>query len=158
MTDDVLEEIQRLKRRIEHLEDESQIRTVLNSYGPAVDSNDPEKTSMLYAEDCTVDIDGGWFAHGREESKNIVIGEVHQSILPNCAHIMGPYVIRIDGDRATASGYATIFVRSDGEVNIWRQSYQCWELVKRDDRWQVLKRISRSTGREDGHALLQAAL
>ena len=158
MTDDLHEEIQRLKRRIEDLENESQIQAVLNSYGPAVDSNDPEKTSRIYAEDCTVDIDGAWFAHGREETKNIVTSDVHQSILPNCAHIMGPYVIRIDGNSAIASGYATIFVRNDGEVNIWRQSYQCWELVKRDDRWQVLKRVSRSTGREDGHALLQAAL
>jgi len=156
--DHVYEELRSLKRRVEELENESQIRAVLNSYGPAVDSNDPEKTSRLYAEDCTVDIDGAWFAHGREETKNIVTSDAHQSILPNCAHIMVPYVIRIDGDSATASGYATIFVRRDGEVNIWRQSYQCWELVKRDNRWQVLKRVSRSTGREDGQALLQAAL
>jgi len=158
MTDDVHEEIQRLKRRIEDLENESQIRAVLNSYGPAVDSNDAAKTSSLYAEDCTVDIDGAWFAHGREETKNIVTSDAHQSILPNCAHIMGPYVVRIDGDRATASGYATIFVRRDGEVTIWRQSYQCWQLVKRDNRWQVVNRVSRSTGRQDGQALLQAAL
>jgi hypothetical protein len=143
MMDDVYEELRSLKRRVEELENESQIRAVLNSYGPAVDSNDPEKTSRLYAEDCTVDIDGAWFAHGREETKNIVTSDAHQSILPNSA---------------TASGYATIFVRRDGEVNIWRQSYQCWELVKRDNRWQVLKRVSRSTGREDGQALLQVAL
>ena len=60
MMDDVYEELRSLKRRVEELENESQIRAVLNSYGPAVDSNDPEKTSRIYAEDCTVDIDGAW--------------------------------------------------------------------------------------------------
>jgi len=155
---DVNQEIIELKKRIEKLEDEMQIRDVLHRYGPAVDSNDPVKTSLIYAEDCHVDIDGAWFANGREETRNIVTSDAHQSILPNCAHIMGPYVIRIEGSHATASGYATVFVRSDGDVKVWRQSYQCWELVKREESWQVLKRTSRSTGREDGHPLLQAAL
>jgi len=155
---DINNEIMALKKRIMELEDEKQIRDVLHRYGPAVDSNDPEKTSLIYADDCQVDIDGTWFANGREETKTIVTNDVHQSILPNCAHIMGPYVIRIEGEQATASGYATVFVRSDGDVKVWRQSYQCWELVKRGESWQVLKRTSRSTGREDGQALLQAAL
>jgi len=62
----------------------------------------------------------------------------------------------LDRDRVTASGYATIYLRRDGEVTIWRQSYRCWELVKHDGRWQVLKRTSRSTGRQDGQPLLHA--
>jgi len=151
-------ELRRLSKRVQALEDEREIQSVMTRYALAVDSNDAEATSQIYAEDCTVDIDGNWFFHGREETKQIVTGDVHQSILPNCAHVMGPFAVRIDGNHATASGYATIFVRRDGEVTIWRQSYQCWELVKRGGRWQALKRTSRSTGRQDGQALLRAVL
>jgi len=147
-----------LSKRVEALEDEREIQSVMTRYALAVDSNDAEATSQIYAEDCTIDIDGDWFFNGREETKQIVTGDVHQSILPNCAHLMGPFAVRLKGNRATASGYATIFVRREGEVTIWRQSYQCWELVKRDGRWQALKRTSRSTGREDGQALLRAIL
>jgi len=155
---DLENELRRLSKRIEALEDEREIQSVMTRYALAVDSNDAEATSQIYAEDCTIDIDGEWFFNGREETKQIVVGDVHQSNLPNVAHVMGPFAVRLEGDRATASGYATIFLRRDGEVTIWRQSYQCWELVKRDGRWQALKRISRSTGREDGPALLHAVL
>ena len=155
---DLENELRRLSKRIEALEDEREIQSLMIRYALSVDSNDPEATSQIYAEDCMIDIDGDSFFNGREEAKQIVTGDVHQSNLPNVAHVMGPFAVRLEGDRATASGYATIFVRRDGEVTIWRQSYQCWELVKRDGRWQALKRTSRSTGRQDGQALLHAVL
>jgi len=151
-------ELRRLSKRIEALEDEREIQSLATRYALAVDGNDAETTSQIYAEDCTIDIDGGPIFNGREEAKQIVTGPVHQSNLHNVAHLMGPFAVKLDGDRATASGYATIYLRRDGEVTIWRQSYQCWELVKRDGRWQVLKRTSRSTGRKDGQPLLLAAL
>ncbi len=147
-----------LTKRIEELEDERAIRTLLCNYALAVDGNNAEAMAQLYAEDCTIDIDSAAFFNGREDAKRIVTGDAHQSILPNCAHIMGPFSIAIDGDRAVATGYATIFVREAGEVGVWRQAYGRWELVKREGRWQILKRQSRSTGRIESQAILNAAL
>jgi len=155
---DLMETIAALTRRIEELEDERAIRTVLTDYALAVDGNNPEAMAQLYAEDCVIDIDSANFFNGREDAKRIVTGELHQSILPDCAHIMGPFSIAIDGDWAVATGYATIFVRRDGEVRIWRQAYGRWELVKRDRRWQILVRQSRSTGHVESQAVLNAAL
>lgn len=155
---DMKDVIAALTKRIEELEDERAIRTVLCNYALAVDGNNAEAMAQLYAEDCAIDIDSAAFYNGREDAKRIVTGDAHQSILPNCAHIMGPFSIAIDGDRAVATGYATIFVREAREVGVWRQAYGRWELVKRDGRWQILKRQSRSTGRIDSQAILNAAL
>ena len=148
----------KLMQRVDALEDERAIQTVLTRYGFAVDSGDADGTANLYAEDCHIDIDGAAFMNGRAESRGIVTSPVHQSIMPNCAHVMGPFVVQLDGDQATATGYATVYVKEDGQVRVWRQSYGRWELVKREGRWQVLKRISRSTGRDDCQAVLNAAL
>ena len=147
-----------LKARIEALEDERAIQSLLTRYGLAVDSGDAEATARLYAEDCHIDIDSAAFMNGRAESRGIVTSPLHQAIMPNCAHVMGPFEVRLEGDRAVATGYATVYLKEDGQVRVWRQSYGRWELIKRDGRWQVQKRISRSTGRDDAQDLLRAGL
>lgn len=154
---DLADVVAALSRRVEQLEDERAIRDILCKYALAVDGNNADAMADLYAEDCEIDIDAVAFFKGREDAKRIVTGEAHQSILPNCAHIMGPFAIAIDGTSAVATGYATIFVREDGAVGVWRQAYGRWELTKRDGRWQILKRQSRSTGRVESMALLNAA-
>ena len=137
---------------------ERAIQAVLTRYGFVVDSGDAEGTAMLYAEDCRIDLDNSAFMEGREATKGIVTSPLHQGIMPNCAHIMGPFAVKLDGDRAVATGYATVYVREDGQSRVWRQSYGRWELVKRDGCWQVLHRTSRSVGRDDAQALLNAGL
>lgn len=154
---ELIDAVAALTKRVEELEDERAIRLVLNNYALAVDGNNADRMAALYAEDCEIDIDSANFFHGREDAKRIVTGEAHQSILPNCVHMMGPWSIAIDGDRAVATGYATIFVREEGVVGVWRQAYGRWELVRRDGRWQILKRTSRTTGKVESQEVLNAA-
>jgi uncharacterized protein (TIGR02246 family) len=145
-------------RRLEALEDERAIQTVLTRYGFAVDSGDADATANIYTEDCHIDIDAVAFMDGSAGARSIVTSEAHQAIMPNCAHVMGPFVVQLDGDKATATGYATVHVKEDGQVRVWRQSYGRWELVKQGGTWRVAKRTSRSTGRDDCQAVLNAAL
>lgn len=151
---DIQELLAQALSRIERLEDEAAIREVMTRYGLAVDSGDEDACARIYADDCHIDIDGVAFMDGREQSRGIVASPLHQEIMPNCAHIMGPFTVKIDGHSAVATGYATVYLKEGDQVRVWRQSYGRWELVKRDGRWQVLKRISRSTGRDDCQALL----
>jgi uncharacterized protein (TIGR02246 family) len=151
--------VAQLLARVEALEDERAIQKVLTRYGFAVDSGDAEATGNIYTEDTHIDIDGVAFMDGREQSKGIVTSPAHQGIMPNCAHVMGPFVIQLDGQKATATGYATVYVKEDGQVRVWRQSYGRWTLRKEaDGQWRVRERISRSTGRDDCQAVLNAAL
>jgi len=145
-------------RRIQRLEDEAEIRNLLASYGLATDGGSVEATANIFAEDCHIDIDGAAFMEGRDQARGIVSSPLHQEIMPNSAHIMGPFHITWDGETAIATGYATVYLKEDGAVKIWRQSYGRWELVRRDGRWQVLRRTSRSTGRDDCQELLLRGL
>jgi uncharacterized protein (TIGR02246 family) len=145
-------------RRIQRLEDEAEVRNLLSSYGLATDGGSADATANIFAEDCHIDIDGVAFMDGRDQAHGIVSSPLHQEIMPNCAHIMGPFHVTWEGETAIATGYATVYLKEGDTVKIWRQSYGRWELVKRDRRWQVLKRTSRSTGRDDCQALLLRGL
>lgn len=145
-------------RRIQRLEDEAEIRNLLSSYGLATDGGSADATANIFAEDCHIDIDGAAFMEGRDQARGIVSSPLHQEIMPNSAHLMGPFHIKWQGEMAVATGYATVYLKEGDTVKIWRQSYGRWELVKRDGRWQVLNRTSRSTGRDDCQDLLLRGL
>lgn len=141
-------------RRLQALEDEKAVHDVLVRYGFAVDSDDADGCADLYADDCVIDIDGRAFMHGRSEARGIVTSPVHQGILPHCAHLIGPFVITIDGDHAIATGYQTVYVNRDDATSVWRQGVGRWELARIDGRWQIIKRTSRHVGHDDAFAVL----
>ncbi len=41
----------------------------------------------------------------------MVRGKGHQSLLPNCAHQVGPGVVKVDGDTAEATTYSRVYLR-----------------------------------------------
>lgn len=147
-----------LEQRVMQLEDERAILDLITRYGLAVDSGDVDATAALYALDCLIDIDGVNVMTGREEARQTVLSPTHQALLPNCAHVMGPFSVRVDEDRAVATGYATVFLKVDGVSRVWRQSFGRWELERREGRWQVTRRTSLGIGRDDGAALVTPAL
>src|ERR1700694_5861165 len=101
MDPDVESRLAALTRRVELLESERAVIDILTRYGFAVDSDDPDGTGALYAEGCTVEIDGETSIRSRGDIAAMVRGAGHQSILPNCSHQMGPFSVRVDGDSAT---------------------------------------------------------
>jgi uncharacterized protein (TIGR02246 family) len=150
--------IDQLERRLQALEDEREIQRVLVRYGLAVDVGDAEATMALYAPDCFLDLNEAVFMQGREQTRGIVESDVHQALLPNCAHVMGPFVVQVDGDHAVATGYATVFLKQDGVSRIWHQAFGRWELSRCDGQWLITKRTSRTIGRPDNHPLIEPAL
>jgi ketosteroid isomerase-like protein len=152
--------IAQLSRRLEALEDEREVRNVITRYCFAVDSDDPDATERQYWEDCVVSVDEKRFYRGREV-RDIVTGPSHQSILPNCSHVMAPFVVEMQGSRAVATGYANVVVKNaDGKGSfVWRQSYNRFELEKRGGVWKIAKRLSFAAGsREAAQAVLRKAL
>ena len=76
----------------------------------------------------------------------MVLGDAHQAILGECADLMGPYAVEVDGDHAVAVGYASVYVREDDQIKPWRQAYGRFELERRDGTWQITRRTSRAVG------------
>lgn len=151
-----------LSARIELLEDELAIRRVLAAYGPAVDSGDSAATGELWTEGAVYDMDVG-VLDGRGEIVAMVDGEGHQEIIGGgSAHAIGPALVDLDGDRATAITYSQLF-RGDGKGGfwIWRVAANRWELARTHDAaspegWQVVRRTTRLLdGRPDARELLR---
>jgi len=67
---------------------------------------------------------------------------------------MGPFTVSVDGDRATATGYATVSVRGPDGIDVWRQAFGRWELERVAGTWQIVRRTSRATGNDDAAALI----
>jgi hypothetical protein len=147
-----------LTRRVAALEDERAVVDLLTRYGFAVDSDEPEATASMYAAGCVVEVDGDDRIRSPEDMAAMVRGRGHQSLLPNCAHQMGPFSVRINGDRATATGYGRVYLRTGDGFGIWRVSAGRWELERHDGGWQVAHRSTRAIGSAEAQQLLRDGL
>ena len=147
--ENLAQKVERLERRLEAAEARLAVQQVITTYGLAADTNDIPAMMTLWSDDCVIEIDGNVIAQGREQSRQIIESEVHQSIQPYSAHVMGPFRIDvIDADHAVATGYQTVYVREgkrpEGQSQVWRQSFGRWELRRTGDRWEIARRQSRA--------------
>jgi uncharacterized protein (TIGR02246 family) len=151
-----------LERRLARLEDELAIHRLIVRYGFAVDTGDAEATAALFTEDGLYDVDGTLIMRGRSGVREMVLGRNHQSLLPNCAHTIGPAVVEVgaggEPDRAVATAYSRIYLRKPDGIALWRLSFNRFELVRRDGRWQIARRTTRMVGHEEAHAVLARGL
>ena len=161
--EDLAQKVERLERRLEVAEARLAVQQVITTYGLAADTNDIPAMMALWTQDCVIEIDGNVIAQGREQSRRIIESEVHQSIQPYSAHVMGPFRIDvIDAYHAVATGYQTVYVREgkkpDGQSQVWRQSFGRWELRRSGDRWEIARRQSRAVSNPGVKAMVEPML
>jgi ketosteroid isomerase-like protein len=164
--------ISALERRLNAAEDELAIRNLIVRYGLAVDLGDVQGVAEVFTPDADFEIGNASsdlrgediVFRGREQiMKDLVLGP-HQSLLPNCAHTIGPVIVRLFADRAEATGYTRIYLRRDkgqpeDHIHLFRLAYNRWELEKqRDGSWLISRRVSRVLGDAGAHDLFRAAL
>jgi uncharacterized protein (TIGR02246 family) len=147
-----------LERRLAAVEDELAIHRLIVTYGFAVDTGDAAATGALFTEDGLYDVDTTLIMRGRSGVEDMVRGPNHQSLLPNCAHTIGPAVVALDGDRAVATAYSRIYKRAGDTIGLWRLSFNRFELERRDGRWQIARRTTRMLGHDEAHGLFTRAL
>jgi ketosteroid isomerase-like protein len=155
---DTTQVIEGLVQRVQVLEDERAIHRTLVRYGFAVDGNDAEALVGLYTDDTVIEIDGTPLFHGSDGARALINSEAHQAILPNCAHMIGPLSIEIDGDRAVAVGYACVVVREGDALQIWREGCNRWELERRPGAWRIAHRQSYAIGDPGAQEILRSGL
>ncbi len=156
--DDLAAKLTALDARVRALEDELAITRTVVEYGFAVDSGDARATGTLYTEDTVFDVDGGFVMQGRDQVEAMVLGKGHQSLLPNCAHTIGPVVVRPDGDTAVAVGYSRIYHRRGDDFVLFRIGCNRWELVRSASGWIIAARTTRVLGSEESQAVLHGGL
>ncbi len=134
-----------LVRRVEALEDELAIHRLIVRYGLAVDVGDADGAAAVFTEDGTYDVDVGRMV-GRDAVRAMVRGERHQAMVGHCAHQIGPAVVQLDGDRATATGYSRVYLQTAAGTHVYRVSCNRWSLVKQDGAWLIAERTTRILG------------
>jgi uncharacterized protein (TIGR02246 family) len=153
--DDLRRQVEHLARRVQALEDELAIHRLIVRYGLAVDTGDAGGAAGVFSEDAVYDVDGPLLMQGRAGVRAMVAGPRHQAMLPNCAHQIGPAVVELQGDRAVATGYSRVYVRRPGGIEIYRVSFNRWELERRDGEWLIARRTTRLLGHEEAASLLR---
>ena len=155
--------IARTERRLATAEDELAILRILAAYSPRVDSGDAEGVAELWTEDGVYDVDTG-VLNGHEGLIEMVRGDAHQGLIAHgCGHVPSLPVVLLDGDRAVATGYTQLVVRSSkpGRYTVLRVTASRWELERRgpvqapDRGWRVVLRTARAvTDDGEGRQLL----
>lgn len=151
------QKIDDLARRVQVLEDELAIHRLIVRYGFAVDIGDAEHTAALFTEDTVYDVDV-FVMRGRDDVRRMVVTDPHRSLVGNCAHQIGPTVVEVDGDRAVATGYSRVYLRKGDHIDVFRVSFNRFELVRRDGRWQIAHRTTRLLGHAEAKNIFAAAL
>ena len=161
-----------LERRVRAAEDELAIRNLIVRYGLAVDLGDAQGVADVFTPDAVFEVGnasgdlrgGDVVFRGRAQIMNDLVLGPHQALLPNCAHTIGPVVVRLGADRAEATGYTRIYLRRakgepDDHIHLFRLAFNRWELARQPDgSWLIARRTSRVLGDAGAHALFREAL
>ncbi len=156
MADDLMKD---LDARVRRLEDESEIRRLLLSYGPAADAGLTSFAASRWFEDGIYD----WDAKGEPYVGNRFVdemlqGEGHQGLISHgVAHFAGPPLLEVDGDRATALNYSLIMRREEDRFYLWRVSAVRWDVERANGSWRGRRRTNRVLDSNGGGRQLFAA-
>jgi ketosteroid isomerase-like protein len=147
-----------LEDRVRLLEDKLAIQQILNSWGPAVDSGNSEAAAALFAEDGFVQTDRSHMG-GPSGVSEMVEGDGHQALIrQGCAHIQGFPILRVDGDRADATGYSRVYLHSEDGWKVFRCSANHWQFRRTNNGWKVTSRQNHVIdGRPEALAILGSA-
>ncbi len=172
MIDPQLSQQQRLQRSV----DELAVRNLVVLYGMAVDCGDTAAAVALHTADARYivsspragrddtetapsAVDGtDLVLQGRDAIAAMLESDLHQSLLPNCAHTVGPLHVDIKGGDAVVTGYSRLYQRQGDDFKLLRVAVNRWQLHKFDSSWLISCRESRLVGEAAAQRILRAAV
>ena len=134
-----------LRARVHRLEDESAIRRLIMSYGPAADAALASFAGQLWLKDGVYDWDATGEPHeGSAAVEAMLRSDGHLGLVgQGVAHFAGPLLIDVEGDRATAVNYSLIMRREEDRHYLWRVSAVRWDVERSGSSWRVRRRTNR---------------
>jgi len=150
--------------RLERIEAELTIRNVIARYGMAADCGDITSALSCHTQDAVYVVSnpragrdgeaGDLELRGHKAISDMLSSDMHQSLLPQCAHTVGPLVVEVDDMTAKVTGYSRVY----HEQRLMRLAINHWTMRLENGAWKIARRESRLMGEETAQTLLKAAL
>lgn len=158
-----------LDKRIEAIEAELAIRNVIARYGLAAYCGDFDTALACHTVDAAYIVsnpDAGREGcsgadlelRGHDAIAQMLSSKRHQSLLPNCAHTVGPLVVEVNGDRAKVLGYSRVYNMKDSQPKLMRLAFNRWDMTHEDGSWKIARRESRVMGETAAQDMLRRGL
>lgn len=153
-----------IEDRLDLVEAELAVRNVIARYGMAADCGDIETALACHTADAVYVVSNPRAGRDREAGDLVLRGhkaiadmpnsDMHQSLLPDCAHTVGPLVVDVSGDTAKVTGYSRVY----HDQKLMRLAVNVWDMEKDGENWKIARRESRVVGEEKAQSLLNEAL
>lgn len=158
-----------VEERLSKVESELAIRNVIARYGLAADCGDSDTALACHTANAVYivsDPDAGRHRdkspdlklNGHAAIKQMLTSERHQSLLPNCAHTVGPLLVEVNGDQANVLGYSRVYNIVDGQPQLMRLAFNLWGMKRDNAEWKIARRESRVMGEEAAQRMLKQEL
>ena len=145
------------------MESELAIRNVIARYGMAADCGDVATALSCHTKDAVYIVSnpnagrrgetGDLELKGHKAISDMLSSDMHQSLLPHCAHTVGPLIVEVTGESANVTGYSRVYHKQ----KLMRVAINHWTMRK-DGEWKIAKRESRVIGEEAAQKLLKKGL
>ncbi len=145
--------------------EELAIRNVINLYGLAADCGDIETALACHTEDAIYVVSNPMSGRvgqsddlelkGHSAIRDMLSSDMHQSLLPNCAHTVGPLVVKVHGVTATVLGYSRVYHSANGEPRLMRLAFNRWDMRTEGGSWKIARRESRVMGEDKAQGMLK---
>ena len=159
--------VDELEQRLQRLEDESALRSLLARYSFNADLARSRAYVALYAPDGAIEIDN---EHRFEGEENLLLkfitGVTHRTIEGRCQHVTsGPIAFYIDGDDAEAESYSLVLVKEGDipnavtgltmpDIRVFTANFNHWKFRRIDGAWRIVERRLRPIGSPDASEVI----
>jgi hypothetical protein len=168
-------ELADLRRRLQLLEDERELRTLLATYAFCADTGRSREWVDLFTDDGAVDLgetvhamSGGQapvgysrrarFQGHEELLLDFITALPHRRVENRSAHhtTSGPLTFDIDGDDAVGRGYSVMVVRTETGFGIEMTAMNRWIFRRVEGRWRIVERRMRPIGSSEAAQVLHS--
>jgi hypothetical protein len=148
-----------MEERLRLLEDQLALLRLINTWGPAVDTGHSEAAASLWTDDGILESDLSYLV-GPHAVADMVAGDGQQALVQQgAAHVPAFPVLTVTGDRASATGYTTVYRHTPQGYEVWRVSANHWEFRRGAGGWRVARRTTQVIdGGPKAKELLRGAL
>jgi hypothetical protein len=154
--------IEELERRLQLLEDERELRTLLARYSFNADLGRSREYTALYLEDGAIDTGVQRFDGQEDILWKFITGAGHRGLeARGVQHFTtGPLIFYIDGDEAEAEGYSLVLVKEGEvrnqvngamlpEIGVYTSNFNHWRFRRLEGEWRIVERFIRPIGSQE---------